>query len=342
VANPRKTKKAQSSATAKLSAALEFIFPAYKEKPQGAPYPSFCRMGNQQIVAFDGIVALGHPIDEDIAICPHLGRLNDAIKKAGETLNLTELDSGRLSIKGDNLRVIVPCVDPVTIPAVMPDIQCGIVDNRIREGMAAVTGVIKEGDANTRWIETAALLRANTIFATNGHLCFEFFHGIDLPPGLTLPKLALTAVIKTGKALTGFGFSPKTVTFYFEDGAWLKSQMFVEEYPNVDRLLSEHIGRLQPSDLPECPAGLFEAIEAVKPHAEGAGVYLGPGVVKSHSQADVGADYSVEGLSGYHVVNADYMKLIAPHAQRLDLNHSETAAIFYGERIRGVLMKMRG
>lgn len=340
--SPRKTKKAQSSATAKLSAALEFIFPAYKEKPQGAPYPSFCRIGNQQIVAFDGVVALGHPIDEDLSICPHLGRLNDAIKKAGDTLNLTELDSGRLSIKGDNLRVIVPCVDPVTIPAVMPDIQCAVIDNRIREGMAAVTGAIKEGDANTRWIETAALLRANTIFTTNGNLCFEFYHGIDLPPGLTLPKLALTAVIKTGKALTGFGFSGSTVTFFFEDGAWLKTQMFTEQYPDVDRLLNNEIGQRGPADLPECPPGLFEAIEAVKPHADGSAIYLGPGVVKSHSQNDVGADYPVEGVTGFHVFNADYMKMIAPHAQRIDLNNSDRSAIFYGDRIRGVIMKMRG
>jgi len=341
MANPRDKKKKASSATAKLGAALEFVLPAFKDK--GAPYQQFCRISNQQIVAFDGVIALGHPVDEDIQICPHLGQFSDAIKRAGDTLNLTELASGSLSVKGDKLRAVIPCLrDQSEMPPVMPDINCAVIDDRIREGMAAVTTVIKEGDQNTRWIETAALLRANTIFATNGHVCFEFFHGIDLPPNLTIPKAAITAILKSAKPMTGFGFGPKSVTFYFEDGAWLRSQMFTEEYPDIDRLLDKEIGQRLPGDLPDCPPDLFEAVEAVKKFAATSAVYLGPGVVRSHPAEDVGADYPVEGLTGFHVFNAEYMKMIAPHAKRIDLNRSEQSAIFYGDNVRGVIMKMRG
>lgn len=341
MASPRKTKQKASSATAKLSAAIDFVFPAYKDAPT-LEFQKYCRIGNYQIVAFDGVVALGHPIEEDLSVCPHLGRLRDAIKQAGDTLNMTQLDSGRLSIKGDHLRAIIPCVDPATIPPSMPDPRCATIDDRIRHGMKIVTSIIKEGDANTRWIETCALLRANTIFATDGKLCFEYKHGIDLPPNLTIPKAAITAILKTDKPLVGFGFSGTSATFYFEDGAWLRTQMFTEEYPNIDRLLSAEIGNKGPNDLPEVPEGFYEAVAAVSSHCDGAAVFLGPGVVKSHSAQDIGADYPVPGLTGYSVISHVYMKLIAPHATRLDLNNTPESAIFYGDNVRGIVMKMKG
>lgn len=340
MASPRKKKAQASGATAKLSEAFTFVSPAFKEK--GQPFEEYCRIVNHQVIAFNGVVAFGHPIDEDIAICPHLGKLLDAIKRAGTTLSLTELDSGRLSMKGDNLRVIIPCIDGSSIPAVMPDPPCGVVDDHILKGCAAVNALIKEGDQNIRWIETAALLRANTIFATNGHIAFEYWHGIDLPPGLSLPKMAVAALAKATKKLTRFGFGRNSVTFYFEDGAWIRSQLFTEAFPDVDRLLGRCFGDRGPNDLPETPPALFEAAAAVLPFADTSAVYLGPGVIKSHPVDGVGAEYPVEGLTEYAVINGEYLKLAAPHATRFDLRGGEDHAIFFGDRIRGVIMKMRG
>lgn len=346
--SPRKKKAEANGATAKLIEAFEFVSPAYKEKKadgSGANphlFQQYCRIVNHQVIAFDGVIALGHPIDEDIAICPHLGKLLAAVKKAGTTLSLTELDSGRLSMKGDNLRVIIPCIDGTSIPAVMPDPPCGTMTDEVIAGCAAVDPLIKEGDANIRWIETAALLRANTIFATNGHVAFEYWHGIDLPPGLSIPKATVSALAKTKKKLTRFGFSPSSVTFYFEDGAWLRSQLFNEEFPDIDRLMNAAFGQRGPDDLREPPATLFEACAAVAPFADTSAIYLGPGIVKSHPVDGAGADYPCEGLTGYAVFNSQYMKLIAPHAKKLDLHVNDQQAIFFGDRIRGVLMKMKG
>lgn len=338
--SPRVKKAQASGATAKLAEAFEFVSAAYKEK--GQPFEEYCRIVNKQVIAFNGVIALGHPIDEEIAICPHLGKLLAAIKRAGTTLSLTELDSGRLSMKGDNLRVIIPCIDGQAIPAIMPDAPCGVMSDEILAGFAAVNPLIKEGDANVRWIETAALLRANTIFATNGHICFEYWHGIDLPPGLAVPKLTVATLAKTKKKLTRFGFGPNSVTFYFEDGAWLRSQLFNEQFPDVDRLLNKAFGTRGPNDLLQTPPALFEACAAVLPFAETSAIYLGPGIVKSHPVDGAGGEYPVEGLAGYAVVNGEYMKLAAPHATRFDLCPDQDHVIFFGDKIRGVLMKMRG
>jgi hypothetical protein len=346
--SPRVKKAVASSATAKLLDAFTFVSPAYKEpKKDGnsggniAPYQQYCRIVNKQVIAFDGVIGFGHPIDEEITICPHLGQLLDAVKRAGSTLSLTELDSGRLSMKGDNLRVIIPCVDGSIIPPVMPDPRCGEMNDEIKAAFAVVNPLVKEGDQNVRWIETACLMRANTIFATNGHVALEYWHGIDLPPGLTIPKIAINAIAKTTKKLTGFGFGPASVTFYFEDGAWIRTQIFSEVYPDV---MNNAFRGLGPNDLNDVPPTLFAAIENVRHFSATSAVFLGPGIVKSHPADGVGADYPVEGLLGYCVMNGEYAKIIAPHAKKVQLNTDEETrpVIFFGDKVRGCLMKMRG
>lgn len=341
MANPRtkKTKAAQSSATAKLIEAFDFVSPAYKEN--GQDYMQHCRIGNGFVTAFDGIIALGHPIDEDLQLCPHLGKTLAAIKRAGNSLNLTELDSGRLSMKGDNLRVVIPCIAGDVIPPFMPDAPCGTMTDEILAGFAAVNPLVKEGEQNTPWAFTAALLRANTIVATNGHVLFEYWHGIDLPPGLTVPKIAINALAKIKKPLTRFGFGPRSVTFHFGDGAWLRSQCFSEEYPAVDtKVIAPAFGQRGPLDVPEALPGLFDACAAVAPFCEGTGVHMSDGVVRSHSTAGVGGEYPVSGLVGAHIVSHEYMKLIAPVATRVDLQPGSDRLIFWGEKMRGVVMKM--
>lgn len=338
--SPRKKKAEQSSATAKLIEALKFVAPAFKEN--GQDYQQHCRFANGYLIAFDGVIALGHPVDEDLQLCPHLGRTLAAIKRAGSTLNITELGTGRLSIKGDNLRAIVPCMDGRDIPPAAPDFACADIDERLLRGFAAVNPLIKEGDQNIRWVETAALLRGNTIVATNGHVLLEYWHGIDLPPGLAIPKVAIAAIAKVKKKLVRFGFSPRTVTFHFDDGAWIRAQLYAEEYPPVDdRVIAPSFGQRGPQDVPEAPAGLFDACAAVTPFVEAGALHLSPGVVRSHAQEGVGAEYPVSGLLGNHIVSAEYMKLIAPIAARIDLQDGSDRLIFWGENIRGVVMKMR-
>lgn len=344
--NPsKKNKKAAQG----LYDALSFIEPATNDMQE---YQEFVRFSNGWAVAFDGALAMGHPIQEELSVCPHLGRLKIAIDKAGSMIAISPTENGRLSVNGEKLRAIVPCLPPERYPPVMPDQNIAVLTDAVKDGFKAVTALAKE-DAD-RVVEASILLRANSMVGTNGALILEFWHGIDLPPGIAIPQRAAKAIAKSTKPLVGFGFDwGRSATFYFEGGAWLKTQLYDEAWPEVDSILN---APFYPSDVPE---GLWEGLDAVEKFSEDGGIHFDNDKLRSTyatfgmneapgqeteppaQELNYGATWDVPGLQGRHSFTAKLLKLAKPACAQLDYTTHADRAIFINNeaKIRGVLMK---
>jgi hypothetical protein len=332
----RPARKAKSKSASKLAEALNFVAPASNDGVT-APYQAHARMAGNWIIATDGALSAGHPIEEELALCPHIGRLIDALNKAGSTLAITERDNGTLMITGDKLRAVIPCIPGDQYPALMPDPRIATIDERIKEGFTKLLPLAKE-DAE-RIVEISVLLRANSMFSCNGQVIFEFWHGIDLPPGMAIPKAFVAAVAKQSKKLEGFGFSDKSVTFYFEQGAWIRTQLYRNEWPDVDALFDVVA---YPAAIPE---GLFEAVAAIQNFSEDGGVHFHEDKLKSsydnyRDEGPVyGATFDVPGLQGGHSFTSKLLRLIEPVCEQIDYTSNDDRALFMGGNVRGVIMK---
>lgn len=340
-ANPAKGKAAKAAQG--LLDALSFLEPATDDETK---HGEFVRFSNNFAVVFNGSIAMGHPIQEELTLCPHLARLKHAINKAGAQISMTKTDNGRLSVSGGSLRAVVPCLPMESYPPVMPDPNIAVVDDRIKEGFKAVTMLAKE-DAD-RVVEASILVRANSMVGTNGQLMLEFWHGIDLPPGLAIPQKAAKIIAKANLPLTGFGFDwGRSVTFYFANGAWIKSQLYAEEWPDVDAILNTVS---YPVDV---PAKLWEGLDAIEKFSEDGGVHFDTDKLRStfahvegttEDQLIYGATYDVPGLQGRHSFTAKLLKLSQAAAAQMDYTtHSDRAVMFNNAaNLRGVLMKRIG
>src|SRR6266496_2474012 len=93
-----------------LLQALEFV--SCVSEKLGAPYETHVGLRGNWAIAFNGIVAAGSPIVEDIECHPHNLMLIDALSKCDENFTLTQLDNGRLSVKSKKFKAVVPYLDP--------------------------------------------------------------------------------------------------------------------------------------------------------------------------------------------------------------------------------------
>ena len=331
--NPR-SKKVNKAAEGILQA-INFVEGACKDELE---YQSYCRIAAGWIVAYDGSMAAGHPIDADIAVCPHVRRLKEAVTRAGATMALTAQENGRLGVSGAKARFTVPCLPGSSLHAVMPDPAIAVLDDRLKAAFAATISLAKD-DAETIH-EQSLLLRANTVVGCNGTLAIEAYHGIDLPPGLGIPHKAAKVITKQQSPLVAFGIDwGRSVTFHFENGAWIKTQLMAGEWPDVDRVLN------QPAYYAPTPEGLFEGLDAILSFSEDGAVHFHDDKLRTtYSDGDgglSGATYDVPGLQKGHSLTGRLLKLTAPYATQIDYTTNADALQFLNPElnVRGVLMK---
>ena len=332
--NPRSAKKVAKAAEGILEA-INFVEGATDDKLE---YQNYIRIAAGWVVAFDGGMAAGHPIDTDIAVCPHLKRLKEAVSRAGATMALTAQESGRLGVSGDKARFTVPCLPGSSLHAVMPDPAIAALDDRLKDAFKATISLAKE-EADTVH-EQSLLLRANTVVGCNGSLAIEAWHGIDLPPGMGIPHKAAKAVMRQNLKLTGFGIDwGRSVTFHFENGAWIKTQLMADEWPPIDNTLN------QPAYYAPTPEGLFDALAAILSFSEDGAVHFHDDKLKTTYGGEGGtvhgAAYDVPGLMRGHSFTGRLLEKAAPYCTQIDYTTNNDALQFVNPElnVRGVLMK---
>lgn len=329
----RKPKETNNGA-ASLIEALKFVNLA--QHREGAAHQTHCVIGDGKIVAFDGVIAAGHLIEDNLSACPHTARLLDALAKCGQNLSITQLDSGRLSIKSDKFKAFIPCVEKETLPYVEPDAPCADIDDRLKAGFLAVMPLLSETAQVAHF--AAALLQNASVVSTNGAVLIEFWHGLHLPNNLLVPKAALVAITKTPKKLARFGFSPHSATFFFEDDSFIRTQLFSATYPNYQAILDEY--QTNPWPL---PAGFFEGMHKIQSLADDKLVHFDKsGMFVRDSVRNQSGSFEMEGLREGLIFNMEYLSMIEPHFKKVDFETRSEKAFFFSDDARGAIMACKG
>lgn len=315
-----------------LLAALEFC--SCVSEKLGASYETHIGLRNNWAIAFNGIVAAGNPIAEDITCFPHNLLLIEALSKCDDNFTLTQLDNGRLSIKSGKFKAVVPCLDPALMQTAVPDPMIVGITNKFKEAVEAVGVLASE---NAQHVLTASvLMNGQSVISTNRVMIMESWHGLDLPPNVPLPKQFVAALVKQKKNLVGFGFSNNSATFYFEDGCWLRTQLYSDEWPDVSGILNRE------ANLWSIDPNFFKSLEAVIPFSEDGNIYSDTNLLMSHADHGVGATFECNGIPKGFVYPAKQLMLMKPYCKKVDfmasgVHDSIYCLVFEGEQVRGVI-----
>jgi hypothetical protein len=124
------------------------------------------------------------------------------------------------------------------------------------------------------------------------------------------------------------------VTFWFDDQSWIKSQLYVEEWPNISNVLD------RPSKQSPVPKDFFNGLDAIKGFTDST-VYFGPGLVRSDPNDAVGASYEVNGLPEGPVFNLKQLLMIKPYVETIDFQvtgpFEGNMLLWFGKNVRGAI-----
>lgn len=315
-----------------LIEALKFVSPA--QAKNGTVSQTFCNIAFGWVAASNGILTIATKIEEaDLTVCPHSTMFADALSQVETEMSITQVSASYLSVASGEFRGVVPCVSPDQVPITPPDDPVAIIDDRIKHAFEAVLKVPNEQSPEA--YKAGALLQAGSVVATTGAIIVEYWHGIDLPPGMLLPKAALQAVAKAKKPLERFGFSGNSATFWFEDGSFIKTQLFAERFPQYSQVIDDPSANFWP-----VPDRFFSAVETVAKFNEHGKVYFKEGEVVSDLRDETPSLYKIDGLPEGVGFDSKLIAIIKDKAQRIAFGTDAKGTPllrFIGDNIRGAI-----
>lgn len=335
MAKPRKpSSKLQSSN--QLLDAINFL--SCVTKDSGTPQETHIYLGGKYCTAYNEVLSAGMLINDEIIAAPNNKIFKAALSKCGQRYTLS-IDGTKIIVKSNAFKAVVPCIDPSLLFSPLPDNPTHSIDDRLKPALEAAA-IIKY-EPNAQDVHLLALcLNGQSIISTDGKIIIEYWHGIELPTNLAIPKSIIPAILSNTKKLTQFGFSNNSVTFFFEDNSWVKSQLYAKPWP-IDNCLSILNKPTNPSAI---PPDFYKGLDAVAPFSDGT-VYFERELLCSHKDINIGATYDVPGLPKGPIFNAKYLLSIRHLVNKIDFTVSANGVgkdggyllFFYGENVRGVI-----
>jgi hypothetical protein len=308
MARPRKKAEQKSSS---LLQALEFVGMACREK--GPINETHMYMCGNWVAASNGVITIASKIEENLFACPQSKMIINALSKCGQTYEIVgnSQPANSLAIKAGKFKAVIPCVDPVLLFIPSPDSPIADINDNFKIGLQILDPLVN--DKAQGIIGASIFMNGKSLIASDRVMIIEHWHGIDLPKGLTLPQAVIEPIVKSNKKLSKFGFSQSSITFYFEDQSWIKTQLYVEKWPDMVADLLNRPSRQQPF-----PKDFWEALAAIAPFATNGVVWFGPGCLCSEAETGVGATFDIEGLPKGPSFQARHLGLLKGLAATVD------------------------
>lgn len=313
----------------KLLKALNFVSVA--QKKVGLVKEQFCRIENGFIIASNEVLTVGHPVEEaDFECFPHTMKLIEALARVDDSFSLEFDVPSALRVLGPTFNIQVPCTSKDNLPLLLPDPQEAPITDQVGEALATLAPLVNENGSQASY--AAVLLQANTAVATNGSVLIEIWHGCNLPMGMLIPKQAAVAVSKANAVLTGFGFGGSSATFYFDDGSFIKTQLYKEHYVNY----LQTFNGFESLQWEELNQEALKTATLIEPFCN-KNVFFSNGIISSEPEGR-GTSYKLSEDSEFNSefgISFKNLKLISKIVERISV--SENRLFFLGNNLRGAV-----
>ena len=191
-------------------------------------------------------------------------------------------------------------------------------------------------DASRPW-GTGALLDGSSIFATNNVVIVEVYTGVPFPFRCNLPGATVKELLRIGEKPIAVQGSRTSLTFHYESGGWLKTQLYSSEWPDVRRIVGAEC------DLETIDDRIFDALETLRPFVDPTygRVLLTEQGISTEDGEQEGAHVDIKDFTVRGVYNLGMLQLLSEIATEVDFSKYPQPCLFQGDHLRGAIIGMR-
>lgn len=314
---------------------LKFVQGAVAKKDL-MPAMTHFKIQGGHVRSYNGTLAISSPIPFDLDCVPKADQLVKAIGLCDETITLSITPGGKLRVLSGKFRAFVELVDGDT-PHVMPEGEQLAFDGATMLAAFKMMYPFIGNDASRPW-SAGILLHGQSAYATNNTCVVEYWLNAPFPRQINIPKACIKEMLRVDEAPVGAQISGNSITFHYEDGRWIRSQLLDTEWPLETFMKILNV----PSAPVPVPAELFVGIDKLKEMSDGSSrIYINNGLLTTHEEESKGGTYEVDGLEFVGCYNIAMFSLLKGVVERADFTLYPDPAMFFGGPMRGAIVGMR-
>lgn len=297
------------------------------------------------IKGHNGVICMASPIELSIDCQPKAAPFTKAIEICEEieeppSFSLTA--AGRLTIKAGKFKTHIEC-STEEFPPLNPEGERIEVRPGLLEAFKSLAPMIAE-DASRPWAR-GILFRDGSAYATNNCIIGQYWVGYEMPFDLNVPEECIKEILRVKQEPVAISANSNSITFHYESGRWIKSQLLTTNWPNVAPVL----------DRPCAPAPLspdfFDVLRRLAPYADASRrVHFRADRVCTHLNEGIGADFQFDAiLAERGTYNIDLLRSLDGLVAAVDWSLYPQPALFFGPDtdagyplLRGAVVGMNG
>jgi DNA polymerase III sliding clamp (beta) subunit (PCNA family) len=312
---------------------LKFVQGAVAKK-DFVPAMTHFRIEKGTVRSFNGTMAICSPIALDLECTPKAETLVRAISNCEEEIVLSLTEKGRLRVQSGRFRAFIENIEGPT-PHLEPSGRVVQIDGtKLLDSFQRISSFVGN-DASRPWTN-GILLRNQSAFATNNVCVIEYWLAIDIPFVVNIPGTAVNEVIRVNEPPSHLQLDDNSVTFHYDGGRWIRTQLYVTEWPDISKVLD------QPSNPVPVDERLFHALDSLNSFSDDlTRIHIKDSVLKTHVEEEVGASYEVNGLGIDGIYQIKMLRLLEGVAETADFTRYPQPVLFFGKNLRGAIVGMR-
>ncbi len=319
---------------------VRFVMAAVAKKAFVTELTHF-RIRDGRITGYNGVMALSSSIGVDLDVRPNATKFLAAIRTAEGTISLHVTGAGKLGVRAGKFKAFVECLpEDASVYDHVPEGDTVELTEAFFKGIRLLAPVMGF-DASRPWA-MGIKVQEGSMYATNNVIVAQFWHACAFPYDVVIPAAAVDELLRIGEAPTRVQVTPTSVTFWFGDERWLKTNLLEgTAWPlaRLDQAMNETPGQNQTP----FPQGFFDDLETLKPFLEeDMAVYLRPTSASTSRDEGVGAsvDVALEGAPELMAYSYKQLAILGQVATHADWQSYPRPCMFthQGEALRGLII----
>jgi len=314
---------------------LKFVQGAVAKK-DFVPAMTHFRIEKGTVRSFNGTMAICSPIALDLECTPKAETLVKAIANCEDEVVLSLTEKGRLRVHSGRFNAFIENIENEITHHPEPSGRIVQIDGtKLLDSFIKISGFVGN-DASRPWTN-GILLRDQSAFATNNVCVIEYWLAIDIPFVVNVPGTAVKEIIRVNEPPSHLQLDDNSITFHYQGGRWIRTQLYVSKWPDISKVLD------QASNVVPVDPRLYPALDNLSMFADDLGrVHLKNGILRTHTEDEVGASYEVDGLGITGLYQIKMLRLLEDVAETADFTRYPDPVLFFGKNLRGAIVGMRG